>query len=660
MVDRAVATGSDQGSPDTVGGAPQRVDVRSLGWTVLLLIVGALGLVLWWRGAATQIPLFAGIGLAARWGTRRWGRWAGLPAAVILVVLCENVVLLLVASVLGGPLRSRGALLAQLTPVLVFAALDLWSARGPGPRPATALSGTALRWRLATILGVGVGPGLFVGALAVSWHRSPVGPLSWAMAGDAVNDVWYIRLAVAAGGVTLPLLHDYQLIPNALATAASAGPGRNGLLAGPLLEHDVAALAWSWATGIILIGVLAALIARWLTRGLGRRSALLATATGSLISLSGGVLGISVWHGFITASWGQAVLLSVVLLGLGLWDSRPDVLAALASLAALVETSTWTLMTAPCLALAGLAAVQALRRRFRNWLAWTVAVVGSGATLAMIGYLALSDNGTGGSSLASMAGAITTPPPITEVVVVALVVVSVLATVARSRPASAVTTLAVLAGGALDLLWLWHLGAGLGDYYPKKLLWMITCALLPVAVAAPVLVAARLWRSVAGIVALGWSRSVLSWVGGAAVGLLILVGSGLLSPRIASPVIPSWTAPVGADLAGQWSIPDAQGLVADSSVRILFNRTEANETVVFSRGPTPLSDITATAWVWHLVASHELAFLAYFSNLQDPAVVCNYVRSHRGFTVVTTIYGKDALEACGAVVSVAIDPSTTP
>jgi hypothetical protein len=435
------------------------------------------------------------------------------------------------------------------------------------------------------------------------------------------------------------------------------------MVAGPLLEHDVGALAWSWATGIILTGVLAALIARWFAHRLGRRSALLATVTGSLVALSGGVLGISVWHGFITATWGQAVLLCAVLLGLGLWDSRPDVLAALASLAALVETSTWTLMAAPCLALAGLAALRALQRRCRNWLPWAVAVVGVGATLAMIGYFAVSQTGgtgNGGSSFASMAGPIASPPPITEAVVAVLVVVSVLVTAARSRPASVATVLAVFAGGSLDLLWLWHLGAGLGDYYPRKLLWMLTCSLLPVAVAAPLLVAARLWRSVAGTVASGWRRSTVSWLGGAAVGLLVLVGSGLLSPRIASPVIPSWTAPVGADLSGRLSIPDAEGLVADSSVKVLFNRTAANQTVVFSRGLTPFSDIAATAWVWDLVANEDMAHLAYFHNLQDPAVICNYVRAHRGFTVVTTIYGKADLEACGAVVSVAIDPRTTP
>ena len=96
------------------------------------------------------------------------------------------------------------------------------------------------------------------------------------------------------------------------------------------------------------------------------------------------------------------------------------------------------------------------------------------------------------------------------------------------------------------------------------------------------------------------------------------------------------------------------------AVKVLFNRTAANQTVVFSRGLTPFSDIAATAWVWDLVANEDMAHLAYFHNLQDPAVICNYVRAHRGFTVVTTIYGKADLEACGAVVSVAIDPRTTP
>lgn len=385
---------------------------------------------------------------------------------------------------------------------------------------------TVLRWA-----GAAAGGAAWLAALLIARVLPDADPVSWAMNGDAANNLHFARGMIEANGYALSSGNAVPL-PAAL-LALTALPGRAGLHGGALLGHDLAALAALWALAIAAAGLMLGLVVSSLVRT--PSSTVLAATTGSLLVTTWLVAGLPIESGylnapialtFLLASWlafthsrTAPVLATVVLLGLGvallaiwtplaavtgclllasLWLHRHEVNAArrgsvIAIAAALAAYPIWVAAVAIPLfgEVGGVFTVEGHGFPFTGWLLLAAAVAAVGMAVALRARLAPE----------VLAGA------------VALVLAA----------AAGMLLLIGLAGGRdAD-----------SSYYPTKFTWLLTVLLIAVALA----LLARLLSERA------------RWPGVAAIGTIALVASSLgPSPVRAVPVVepPLWRILAGS------------------------------------------------------------------------------------------------------------------
>ncbi len=186
--------------------------------------------------------------------------------------------------------------------------------------------------------------------LALTPGRSPI---SWAIWGDATNNMNETRRLLAEGGLSvgdhLPVV---PLVHSVLATSTS--PGRAGLSSGDVLEHDLAAQAAVWALLIaatcVLFGAVAARISA-LNESTPRQLPIVVGAAASLVPLTWPVSGFPLLSGFINTHFVLAIVLAGVLVH---FEARQRPLASLTvqACAVLLTVMTWPPMAAVPAALA--------------------------------------------------------------------------------------------------------------------------------------------------------------------------------------------------------------------------------------------------------------------------------------------------------------------
>jgi len=338
-------------------------------------------------------------------------------------------------------------------------------------------------------------------------------PLSWAMSGDAANNVLFARELLENGGVSLgsgqnPVPLTAALIGFFMLPAVASGAAGVG--------GQIIALAEMWSFAIIAACVLSGALALAVAR---RRSAmtLIAAAISSLVPLSWIMLSGPVVLGFVNFHLTIALLLASLIT---LVHADRAVLTSLVtlSLALALTLALW----APLAGIPGVAllvllvvhrrAVLALRRGrlvvALAALAQPVAVFVSLSLPALVGQ---------GELLEEALGAVF---EFKKVIVLLALVLAVLFGVLHARvtrsPDLVWILLALVGGGGSCLallLWLRRNEENLWSYYQLKLLWFLLGMLLIVAVVAGLTLAAALATRSATRSALVFTVTVVSVLG---------------------------------------------------------------------------------------------------------------------------------------------------
>jgi hypothetical protein len=502
--------------------------LRRLGWASTVLL-GAVGTAQWWVGSPPVALLAASYVALVALLSRDLPVRVAVSAAFVVQQAVLLALELLVPVVAGGPLRPGVALGILLVPCLAVVPDVLLARRDPAVRAQRRerRDGPGLPWWAVPAASVG---GV---VLLVAAH----GAVAWTASGDGRNHFLHTRRVLAEGGIHGDALSSFPVHQNALTALLMDTHGRGELAPGPLLEHDLAAMA---QTSLVLavawtLAAPAALVALGPVR---TRAALAALAVASVLPLAGVALGVLLKDGFVSILLLVPLLLSAlsVLAWLGSGD-RPGRGATLAvgvtSAAIPVVAMTWT----PLALVLGCAAVAPWWRTLRSGEHRRTRLLLMAAGAGLGGAYAVHVATSAGGRLVDAGGSITAPSPwwCALVPVLVLVVAGGRATRARtsafvpylvgSLAAAAVTGAAVLAQDDGEY---WN-------YYPAKFAWVWLL------VGLPLLLAPFAHPRGTG----PW------WSGGALAGsLAVLLAAPLLSP-LASPVraLDDWQQPTEASLA---------------------------------------------------------------------------------------------------------------
>lgn len=440
-------------------------------WTAAVLAaMAAAGAVLTLAGGTVWV-LAAAAALFLAAGVSAWAGWTLGVAAAVIGPLAVEAYAVRVFHKIGLDLATGNALTLLAIALAGFALLTT----GPAfrlPRPSA-------WWGLLASAALPAVVGAFFAALPFVRNGHA---LSWAMQNDAVWNLVTSRFLVSDHGF-IPSLHPNASPLTAILLAAGMAPGRAGVAATDLLQHDLAAMAGVFAASTVVAAVLAGLtVARAVSPGhpvLRTIGAVLASA----LILSWFAAGFSFQFGFYNVMPTIACLLACWLAWLG--SPRAPVAAIVVLLAAAtVLLALWAFLALLPLALAAAAGVRwLLGRPGWSWSAWAPVILAAAQLLAYVVFFSIPDLRREQGALAqggSMAPV--TPALLFTLIGLAVAVAAATATVPAAR-VQLVGVLAVsLAAVAAYLVLATQVGpdAGGWGYYPAKLVWFGSMLLMVV------------------------------------------------------------------------------------------------------------------------------------------------------------------------------------
>jgi hypothetical protein len=320
----------------------------SLGAIAILVVLGtvlaAIGAPIWLLVLATGLALTVALGQLLSWTS------AAVATLAILLIGLVSVMRLLPLT--GAPIAVVLIAALSIVGLACSAALLVRRAVVRLPDPAS----LAL---VAHALPVPAAAGALAAVIAVVSGGTR---LSWGMNNDAATNTMLARYMWESGGLDTTAHPNASPLAQTLIVAVSA-PGRDALLPGELLAHDLARNAQLWIAVVLIASLAAGLLVARAVRDQSSAVRLVAAALGALIPLTWYVTGISFQFGFMNAPLVVALLAALWLV----WTDVPR--APLVSLGILALLATTLLAIWAPLAILPLAlgAAVCLSRRTRLW-----------------------------------------------------------------------------------------------------------------------------------------------------------------------------------------------------------------------------------------------------------------------------------------------------
>jgi hypothetical protein len=504
----------------------------------------------------TALIPFAIIGVCALpWvmlASRRFGHLFGVPAVGVVAVLVVLASMILSRFAGGSILVSTCSVALVVGGVGVALATRAGAWRRPG------------RHAVAVWVPAMLGGAVWLGTLVIAQVLPGAAPLTWALNGDANNNLFFAGLIIDQHGIALgasenPVPLTSALLALGIAVARTTGDPT------ALLAHDFAGFGTVWvvlltATALGMGAVAASIVPR-------SRTALVAVASaaGSLLPLTWFVAGLPIEYGYLNAHLVLPLALAAWLIHL----ASPGRIVATMTLQLCIATlllATWSPWVVLPVAFIVTLAVRH-RTTLRTMDARTAAPL-IAAVVPAIAWLAV----VSGPALASFGGALEIPghglPAVTPVVVVALALLVTGGALLRSRPpilSGAIAVAAATVTGIGALAFLARDSGALTAYYPAKFSWMTAV--------------------IVGVIALSFAFGLLArtrspLLGITAVTVVVVVAASLGPPLKRPDVV---RPPVQRILSGAvWATGDrsAELILANSDLAdpgILWNSGEPDE-----------------------------------------------------------------------------------
>lgn len=352
----------------------------------------------------------------------------------------------------------------------------------------------ATRADVTDLLLVGVGGIIWCGTLALAALLPDGSPVSWAMSGDAANNILFARALIEDGGVRLGGGANPVPLTASFLALFTIGHADGGV---PDVGSAIIALTEMWSFGIVAACVMSGALALSLLR---RRTAigLLGVAISSALPVGWFMLSGPILLGFVNFHLTVALLVATLIT---LVSARHAALASLVttSLALAATLALW----APLAGIPGIALLILIVVHRREVLALrrgrlVVALLAAVQPIAFFSAVSLPSLLAQGAALQEALGAVFNFPRVLFWVLLAVFVVIGAAHVLLVRSLDLVwvgTALLVGAGACLAaLLWMRRHEADLWSYYQLKFLWFFMALLMIVGVAAGFAVATSLER----------------------------------------------------------------------------------------------------------------------------------------------------------------------
>lgn len=280
--------------------------------------------------ALVGVPIWIALAVAATpWLLLLMDRWGGILGFAATIVAAASVLLLaLIASSLVG-------VRIDVVTVIVAVAAGAGGAlavRALGARPPAASA-------VIPVLPALLGGAVWAAVVGAAQFIPGAAHYSWAMNGDAANNVLFARVVLYNDGVALGMGENPVPLPPAL-VAVVMSAGRDGVPSSELTQHDVSALLFVWAGLIALLCTLAGLVGQATMRADRRVLRAIVAAGASLLPISWFVVGYPLEFGFLNTH----VILCVILLGWLIYlrsERRPAVGLGLLALSGTLALASW-------------------------------------------------------------------------------------------------------------------------------------------------------------------------------------------------------------------------------------------------------------------------------------------------------------------------------
>jgi hypothetical protein len=171
---------------------------------------------------------------------------------------------------------------------------------------------------LRTLLFPATGSVFFVFFLLLISIRHPGGELSWAMSGDARNHLLLALKIIESNGITYEIMSTFPMLSNALVSLLSSSVDRPSFKTGDLLSLDLNNLMLIWLIGFLLTSYIFGRLIFEYKHYLQLNKYFIWTLSSilSLIPFSGFFLTISIFDGFLSATWGFLLMICLSYLNL--------------------------------------------------------------------------------------------------------------------------------------------------------------------------------------------------------------------------------------------------------------------------------------------------------------------------------------------------------
>lgn len=566
-------------------------------------ILSVVGAFYWLFGTTPWVLVFAA-GLAIWLAfAQRTSFTQGVPAT-LMVLLASYTLVVRVTPFLGMTLAFWGGVSLIIS---IFGAL-LYLFRFPRLRlPSSGFAVCASACYLLALL---------IGTLYVPVRtRHGSGP-SWAMWGDAVNNIVIARFMIHDGGLNSFTNPQSSPLTSAL-IALSAAVGRSRVEPDDLLRHDVVAASSLWLLMILTVAVLAALVGWRMSLG-GRSWIRIIGSLGlAVFTTSWYFLGVAFEFGFYNSTLGLIGLLSAWLAWLTVRNNPRISLATLIA-AAIMMLATWAPLAVIPIGLAALVLVwfapwlPIFSYRFRSdrvgqplgWATWLLFALPVPAYFLIF---SLPDLRRQGYALASPGAIIALPQRHVALVIFFVVATALIYAAANNRWYEFIGLTTVLAFSALGLGFLMYQRISAGEsrwgYFPIKMAWTLLCLLLVIAVSYIGSVIANPGRR--------WAQA-----------LVLTLVTGWVISSLMNQVSPPWF------WGRTWPLADIATNSNNSSRPYLANQVfdlaDPNEHTLVARLGDQRADWLANFW---LILQHTQTFrepIRQFSQLDatDVATVC--------------------------------------
>lgn len=376
---------------------------------------------------------------------------------------------------------------------------------------------------------------------AIKLHGHDFG-ITWAMGGDARNNVAFNRHILALGGVTIHDMKTYPALINAVCALLAGASGRAGLAASSLMIRDVQALVATFilaSIGIALFFIAAT--AEAFRRGgtyvqrLPSYTIIPLGACGS-ISIGAFVLGLGLSGGFLSALGCLALAGASLVIGMRMMSNYSNLGLVLLTISLYLVVMSWTfLIVVPVAALLlaywkGLIFMrtspgEAQRQREVDVTKWFLLISMAG-TGVLILALVLS-----GSTLVTQiktAGGIVGPNPRLFVWLGIVCLMCVLVARGREQRLVRLVPLVVYVISAGMVLWIrsFHPANVNWSYYATKMIWLATAMVLW----TPFILLIDVVKRINEVIAVTWPRIITSAVVAVAGSSGLLWGIGHETP----------------------------------------------------------------------------------------------------------------------------------